>query len=60
MTPEIVRQLAPHGTLRAALNLSNFLLVSGKDADGVHTGVAPDMARAKNIKWTARVGFGLC
>ena len=31
MTPEIVRQLAPHGTLRAALNLSNFLLVSGKD-----------------------------
>jgi polar amino acid transport system substrate-binding protein len=46
MTPEIVRQLAPHGTLRAALNLSNFLLVSGKDADGEHTGVAPDMARA--------------
>jgi polar amino acid transport system substrate-binding protein len=46
MSPEIVKQLAPTGTLRAALNLSNFLLVSGKDASGQHTGVAPDMARA--------------
>lgn len=46
MSPEVVRQLAPNGTLRAALNLSNFLLVSGKDAAGEHTGVAPDMARA--------------
>lgn len=46
MSPEVVKQLAPSGTLRAALNLSNFLLVSGKDAAGEHTGVAPDMARA--------------
>jgi len=55
MSPDIVRQLAPHGTLRAALNLSNFLLVSGKDAAGEHTGVAPDMARAI----ADRLGVGL-
>jgi polar amino acid transport system substrate-binding protein len=30
--------------LRAGLNLSNFLLVSGKTADGDPAGVAPDMA----------------
>jgi polar amino acid transport system substrate-binding protein len=40
----IVAELAPTGVLRAALNLSNFLLVSGKTATGEHAGVAPDMA----------------
>ena len=39
-------ELAPSGTLRAAINLSNFLLVSGSDAAGQPVGVAPDMARA--------------
>jgi len=39
-------QLAPDGVLRAALNLSNFLLVSGKDEQGEWRGVAPDLARA--------------
>ena len=43
---EIVAQLAPHGVLRAGLNLSNFLLISSRDADGGPVGVAPDMARA--------------
>ena len=44
---EIVRsQLAPGGTLRAALNLSNFLLNSGRSMDGEWLGVAPDLARA--------------
>lgn len=38
-------ELAPTGTLRAALNLSNFLLVS-KAPDGAEpVGIAPDMAR---------------
>ncbi len=46
MTPEIVQQLAPNGTLKAAINLSNFLLVTGKTASGDPQGVAPDMARA--------------
>lgn len=39
-------QLAPGGTLRAALNLSNFLLNSGRTTQGEWLGVAPDMARA--------------
>jgi polar amino acid transport system substrate-binding protein len=39
-------QLAPHGVLRAGINLSNFLLVTGRGANGDPEGVAPDMARA--------------
>jgi polar amino acid transport system substrate-binding protein len=37
-------ELAPTGVLRAGLNLANFLLITGKDADGTLTGVGPDMA----------------
>lgn len=39
-------ELAPTGVLRAAINLSNFLLVTGRTPDGDPVGVAPDMARA--------------
>lgn len=46
MSPEIIAQLAPHGVLRAGINLSNFLLVTGRDAHGSPEGVSPDMARA--------------
>jgi polar amino acid transport system substrate-binding protein len=42
----ILKQLAPRGYLRAAINLSNFLLVTGKEANGDPQGVSPDMARA--------------
>ena len=42
---EIHRALAPTGTLRAGINLSNFLLVSGRNADGTPAGVSPDLAR---------------
>lgn len=45
-TPGVLAELAPHGVLRAGINLSNFLLVAGKDADGNPVGVSPDMARA--------------
>lgn len=44
-SPEAIAALAPTGTLRAAINLSNFLLVTGKGADGNPEGVSPDMAR---------------
>lgn len=37
--------LAPTGTLRAALNLSNFLLVAKDSPPDAPRGVAPDMAR---------------
>ncbi len=44
-TKEIVAELAPTGTLRAGINMSNFLLVTGKTASGDPDGVSPDMAR---------------
>ena len=43
--PAAAAALAPTGVLRAAINLSNFLLVTGRDDDGLPTGVSPDMAR---------------
>ena len=46
MSPEIVKELAPTGALRAGINLGNFLLVTGKSASGDPEGVSPDMARA--------------
>ena len=39
-------ELAPTGVLRAGINLSNFLLVTGKTPEGDPQGVSPDMARA--------------
>ena len=38
-------QLAPTGVLRAGINLSNFLLVTGRSEKSEPMGVAPDMAR---------------
>ena len=46
MSPEIKAALAPHGVLRAGINLSNFLLVSERTADGGPPGVSPSMAAA--------------
>ena len=46
MTENVINHLAPKGYLRAAINLSNFLLVTGKDSNGDPQGVSPDMARA--------------
>jgi polar amino acid transport system substrate-binding protein len=40
------RQLAPHGSLRAAINLSNSLLVAGEGGPLGWRGVAPDIARS--------------
>jgi polar amino acid transport system substrate-binding protein len=46
MSSSIAAELAPTGTLRAGINLGNFLLVTGKATNGDPVGVAPDMARA--------------
>jgi polar amino acid transport system substrate-binding protein len=46
MIAEVRAQLAPHGVLRAGINMSNFLLVTGQSAAGDPEGVAPSMARA--------------
>jgi polar amino acid transport system substrate-binding protein len=45
ISPSLITELAPTGVLRAAINLSNFLLVTGRSAAGDPEGVAPDMAR---------------
>jgi polar amino acid transport system substrate-binding protein len=44
MMEQIISELAAGGVLRAGLNLSNFLLVSGQTVPGEPAGVAPDMA----------------
>jgi len=46
MPNNIVAELAPNGTLRAAINLANFLLVSSRADNGDPQGVAPDLAAA--------------
>ena len=45
MNDAIIQSLAPHGILRAAINMSNFLLVSGQRDDGEADGISPDLAR---------------
>lgn len=50
-----IAALAPTGTLRAAINLSNFLLVTGRTAEGDPDGVSPDMAR----ELARRLGVGI-
>src|SRR5260370_1433995 len=42
---QVVSELAPTGVLRAAINMGNFLLVTGRTLSGDPEGVAPDMAR---------------
>jgi len=47
MNLQLVRQqLAPTGVLRAGINMSNFLLVTSKDAEGLPEGVSPALAKA--------------
>ena len=46
MPDQAVTELAPTGVLRAAINMGNFLLVTGKSPSGDPSGVSPDMAAA--------------
>ena len=43
---QIVSELAPTGVLRAAINMGNFLLVTGKTPSGDPSGVSADIAAA--------------
>ena len=45
-SPEAIAELAPTGALRAAINMGNFLLVTGKTPSGDPAGVSPDIAAA--------------
>ncbi len=42
----VIKALAPTGKLRAGINLSNFLLVTGESDAGAPQGVSPGMAEA--------------
>jgi polar amino acid transport system substrate-binding protein len=55
MPSDAAAELAPTGVLRAAINLGNFLLVTGRGANGEPQGVAPDMA----AEIAARLGVGV-
>jgi polar amino acid transport system substrate-binding protein len=57
MPHALVSELAPTGVLRAAINLSNFLLVTGRSANGDPEGVSPDMARAIAAKLGVEVRY---
>jgi polar amino acid transport system substrate-binding protein len=46
MSQSVVSKLAPHGVLRAAINMGNFLLVTSRTPSGDPAGVSPDMAGA--------------
>src|ERR1700761_6445704 len=46
MSQSVVAELAPHGVLRAAINMGNFLLVTSRTPSGDPAGVSPDMAAA--------------
>ena len=54
MTEIISKKLAPTGILRVGINMSNFLLINGKDSDGLPDGVSPDigkkLARELNVE----------
>jgi polar amino acid transport system substrate-binding protein len=43
---QVVAELAPTGVLRAAINMGNFLLVTGKTPSGDPSGVSADIAAA--------------
>ncbi len=57
MVSDVVAQLAPTGVLRAGINLSNFLLVTGKSPNGDPEGVAPDMAREVALRLGVAVKY---
>ncbi len=46
MLSDVLSELAAGGTIRAAINMANFLLVTGSTPAGDPEGVAPAMARA--------------
>src|SRR5262249_59849230 len=54
---KLVAELAPTGVLRAAINMGNFLLVTGKAPSGDPTGVSPDMALAIGARLGVPVKF---
>lgn len=57
MSQEIVSELAPTGVLRAAINMGNTLLVTGRTSSGDPEGVAPDLAREIALRLGVKVAY---
>ncbi len=57
MPEQVATELAPTGVLRVAINMGNFLLVTGKAPNGDPTGVSPDMALAIGARLGVPVKF---
>ena len=57
MPEKAVSELAPTGVLRVAINMGNFLLVTGKAPNADPTGVSPDMALAIGARLGVPVKF---
>ncbi len=57
MNKNIFKTLLPKGILRAGINMSNFLLVTGKSIDGSPDGVSPDLV--KQIASELKVNYEL-
>lgn len=57
ITEALRSELAPTGTLRVALNLSNFLLVSSAPPQGEPSGIAPDIGRELARRFGVPVAF---
>ena len=57
MPEKAVSELAPTGVLRVAINMGNFLLVTGKAPNGDPTGVSSDMALAIGARLGVPVKF---
>ena len=57
MDKNIFKTLLPKGILRAGINMSNFLLVTGKKANGSPDGVSPDLV--KQIALDLKVNYEL-
>ncbi len=57
MASDALSELAPDGTLRAAINMANALLVTGSTSTSDPEGVAPGMAKAIAERLGAAVSF---
>lgn len=57
MSSDVLRELAPTGVLRAGINMSNFLLVTGTSSTGDPDGVAPALAAKIADRLGVRVSY---
>jgi len=57
MNQDVVAEIAASGTLRAGINLANFLLVTGSTPNGDPAGVGPDLARAIADRLGAKIAY---